>query len=222
MSHKASHWLAEIPPSMLKDSDFRVLFHLCDAHNSTLPPDRACFPGQARLREVTGLSNGGLNNALNRIEAAGLMVRRRTRVADGTKGPTYYILGCDADIAQPSPKNGDGSKQEQKQPVSANIDVDSAVDKLVENEVANSTLEAKPSPHSGVHHLHERGDKPVREPKKEPAGAIGANPELKPLADLIRMGKPFLCSSISSHKARLCVAAGLVSVNECETAGIPI
>ena len=119
MSHKASHWLAEIPPALLKDSDFRVLFHLCDAHNSKRDPQTACFPGQALLREATGLSNGGLNNALNRIEGAGLMRRRRTRNLDGTKGPTYYILGCDFDEAQPTPQNGVGENGEHGEEVVA-------------------------------------------------------------------------------------------------------
>ena len=65
MSHKASHWLATIPADAINASAFRVLFHLCDAHNSQRDPETACFPSQEKLRASTGLSNGGLNNALN-------------------------------------------------------------------------------------------------------------------------------------------------------------
>lgn len=142
MSHKASHWLADIPASDLRPSEFRVLFHLCDAHNSKRDPETACFPSQEQLRKATGLSNGGLNNALNAIESAGLMRRNRTRNPDGTRGPTYYILGCDEDIEhQPIPENGDG---------------------------ANSNLEGQPSPNQSPNHLHSGGVEPVREPVKEP------------------------------------------------------
>lgn len=145
MSHKASSWLADIPASAINAGAFRVLFHLCDAHNSKRAPETACFPSQEVLRGVTGLSNGGLNNALNSIEKAGLMRRRRTRGADGTKGPTFYILGCDREIEpSPTPESGDGT---------------------------NSKLEAEPSPLSGMNHLHSTGDKPVIEPVKEPVSA---------------------------------------------------
>lgn len=142
MSHRASTWLAELPPDIINNGAFRVLFHLCDAHNSKRAAHEACFPNQSTLREVTGLSNGGLNNALNAIEQAGLMRRRRTRMPDGTKGPTYYILGCDVSIPQePTPESGDGT---------------------------NSKFGAKPSPNSGPNHLQWSGDKPVSEPVREP------------------------------------------------------
>lgn len=143
MSHKASHWLADLPADSLNASAFRVLFHLCDAHNSKRDPETACFPSQEQLRVATGLSNGGLNNALNAIEAAGFFVRNRTRNADGTRGPTYYILGCDADLCgYPTPNNGDGS---------------------------NSNPEAKPSPIQAPNHLHSSGVEPVIEPVNEPS-----------------------------------------------------
>ena len=161
MSHRASTWLAELPPEIINNGAFRVLFHLCNAHNSRRAPHEACFPNQETLREVTGLSNGGLNNALNAIEKAGLMRRRRTRMTDGTRGATYYILGCDGKIAQgPTPESGDGT---------------------------NSKSATKPSPNSGTNHLQWSGDKPVSEPVKEPlpplyfpqADLFGA-PEEKP------------------------------------------
>lgn len=151
MSHRASHWLAELAPNLINNGAFRVLFHLCDAHNSKRAPHEACFPSQGTLRGVTGLSNGGLNNSLNTIEKAGLLRRRRTRMPDGTKGPTYYILGCDVEMSpEPTPESGDGT---------------------------NSKNEGKPSPNSGMNHLQWSGDKPVREPviepvsKREPKGS---------------------------------------------------
>jgi DNA-binding MarR family transcriptional regulator len=174
MSHKASHWLATIPAEAISASAFRVLFHLCDAHNSQRDPETACFPSQEKLRASTGLSNGGLNNALNALEAANLIRRRRTRNADGTRGPTYYILGCDRDLSQePPPENGDGEKAAEF--------CAPAGDKVVEKAAANSKSGRKPSPNSGVNQLHQGGDEPVIDPvKKEPviacARASGAPP----------------------------------------------
>lgn len=222
MSHKASHWLADIPAGVLRDSDFRVMFHLCDAHNSKRPPETACFPSQEKLREVTGLSNGGLNNSLKRMEEAGLLWRRRTRSADGTKGPTYYILGCDFDAAPPSPQNGDGDEGD----CSDDVLVDNAVDSPVDKSASISTLSASPSPHRGTHQLHARGDKPVIEPLIEPVRGAGSivGPEivLAERANLIRRHKPFLCTAISSVKARECIEAGLVTHEDCRRAGIQI
>lgn len=218
MSHKASHWLADISPALLKDSDFRVMFHLCDAHNSKRSADTACFPSQETLREATGLSNGGLNNALNRLEQAGLMRRRRTRNADGTKGPTYYILGCDVSDIQPSPESGDGAKPEH----SSDIDPDSVVDKPVDNSATISTLGAEPSPHRGSNQLHARGDKPVKEPVKEPCARVDGRERLEARAEIIKRHRPFLCSSMSAQAARECLDLGLVTENDCRLAGIAI
>lgn len=142
MSHKATSWLSDVDPDLLMDGDFRVLFHLCDAHNKLSSPETACFPSQKFLMEAAKKSNGGLNNALNRLEAAGLMYRRRTRKADGTKGPTYYILGCDFDDEhKPTPQNGVGS--------------------------SNSILKAKPTPKSNstgveINQETEPGIEPVK------------------------------------------------------------
>ena len=215
MSHKASHWLAEVPADRINSGAFRVLFHLCDAHNSKRAPETACFPSQERLREATGLSNGGLNNALNSLERAGLIRRRRTRAADGTKGPTFYILACDEDIA-PTPESGDGEKPEE------------AGESSDAPKPANSTLRGKPSPLSGPNHLHSTGDKPVKEPLKEPRGGT-ASPKppsedevIRGRAKLILSGKSYLCQSISAFGARQCIDAGLVSVAQCQAVGISV
>lgn len=110
MSHKASSWLAEIPASSLSGSEFRVLFHLCDAHNSKRDSETACFPSQERLREATGLSNGGLNNALNRLEEAGFIMRQRSTKPGTKEQRTYYILGFDLPPPQEqTPQNGVGT-----------------------------------------------------------------------------------------------------------------
>ncbi len=174
MSHRASTWLAELPPDIINNGAFRVLFHLCDAHNSKRPAHEACFPNQETLRAVTGLSNGGLNNSLNAIEKAGLMRRRRTRMPDGTKGPTYYILGCDGPVNQAlTPESGDGKKRRSKAkptPVSGANHLQSSGDGTISN------FEAKPSPNSGTNHLQWSGDKPVIEPVIEPGNPLVGSP----------------------------------------------
>lgn len=138
MSHKACHWLEDLPADYCKAGAFRVLFHLCCAHNAKRPPAEACFPSQAELRRATGLSNGGLNKCLNELEAAGMFWRRRTKKPNGTKGPTYYILRFDfKDAPKPTPHSG---------------------------VPANSTPVTKPTPLWEPNQLHPSGDKPVREP----------------------------------------------------------
>ncbi len=170
MSHKASSWLAQIPPEALNAGAFRVLFHLCDAHNSTRVPQEACFPNQETLRRVTGLSNGGLNNALNAIESAGLIRRIRGTSPDTSERRTYYILGCDFEhIQEQTPENG----------VSANsAPLETAKPEQTPLfEQANSTFERGK--------LHSTGDYPVRT-SKEPVKEKEKNPKKKNSNDTIR------------------------------------
>ncbi len=226
MSHKASFWLATIPPEAISPHAFRVLFHLCDAHNDMRPPELACFPGQERLRERTGLSNGGLNNSLNALEKAGLIRRRRTRAADGRKGPTYYILGCDDVQIPPAPSDGDGEKVAPSAPAKEKRRRSSSGDRSVDNASTVSISGRSPSPSQGVHRLHAGGDYPVIEPKKEQGAREGVSggpsARVEARAKLIREHKPFLCSSISAVAARECIDAGLVSIEDCQLAGIAV
>lgn len=107
MSHKANAWLAGLDPAQVKAGAFRVLFHLCDHHNDSRDPTRACFPTQEALRERTGLSNGALNAALSAMEEAGLILRRRGTAPGSRMQRTYYILGCDFDLLpEQTPENG--------------------------------------------------------------------------------------------------------------------
>ncbi len=107
MSHKATNWLSSLTAEQLTNSEFRVLFHLCDCHN----PSAGCFPTQAYLIRVCGVSNGTLNNALNGLEAKGHIRRHRER--DGKtcrQRPTRYILGFEGEAAKaPTPETGDGA-----------------------------------------------------------------------------------------------------------------
>lgn len=146
MSHKASNWLASLPAKSLTAGAFRVLFHLCDAHNSSQAPEFACYPSQELLRKKTGMSNSGLNKVLNALESDKFLARRRTRTADGAKKQTYYILGCDQEALH-------------------NLTPQSGVS-------PNSTLEGGLTPLQGQSLLHSRGDKPVREPVKEPVKGV--------------------------------------------------
>jgi len=166
MSHKASNWLSELPPHLLTNGQFRVLFHLCDAHNSKRSPDEACFPSQARLIEVTGLSSSGLNKCLDIMETAGILRRKRTRKPNGTKGSTYYILGCDVDLTQePTPLSGVPT---------------------------NSTFDPSPTPLLPCDQLHPSGDKPVKEPVKEPVSGDTQHSFIERLLEESPRGGDFL------------------------------
>ncbi len=218
MSHRASSWLAEIPASELTGAEFRVLFHLCDAHNSKRDPETACFPSQERLREAAGLSNGGLNNALNRLEAAGFIKRIR-RTVPGTPVPrVYYILGFDLDSETlQTPLSGD-----RQTPLSGG---------------ANSTFEGGKLHYTGVTY------EPVKNREKEQARETGSDaefdapspsqpntksgarekpgfkppalghvtPALRELADWINSGRFVPTSSVTNTKRDALLAAGLVT-----------
>lgn len=135
MSHKATKWLSELSGDVIGNSEFRVLFHLCDCHN----PANGCFPTQAYLRAVTGVSNGTLNNALGSLERKGIIARHvEFDKATHRKKPTRYTLGFEMPKEdEPSPETGVGAISK-KHPV--------------------------PSPKNGKSHLQPVGDKPVKEP----------------------------------------------------------
>lgn len=109
MSHVATHWLASVPPTDLTHGEFRVLFHLCDCHN----PAHGCFPKQAHLMEVTGLSESGLNKALGNLVKKRLLERQTSRdPRTNRQNPTRYILGFELEEPQePTPLSGAGNPE---------------------------------------------------------------------------------------------------------------
>lgn len=132
MSHKATHWLAEIAPDRLSASEFRVLFHLCDCHN----PARGCFPTQAYLMEWANMSNGGLNKVLRSLEDMGLIKRQRRYDEVQKKArATAYVLAFDKALSDHTPQSGDRSDL--------------------------SPHQARPVSTTGSTSLHPSGDKPV-------------------------------------------------------------
>lgn len=155
MSHKATNWLSDLSPENMSHAEFRVMFHLCDCHN----PSQGCYPAQTYLRAATGLSNGGLNKALSNLEQKGLIQRhRQTEASTKRRQSTRYILGFEIKVThEPTPLSGDGSKQEHEGEPTP-----------LSGEGSISTLSQKPSPLLAQSHLHPSGDKPVREPVKEP------------------------------------------------------
>ncbi|WP_156209855.1 helix-turn-helix domain-containing protein [Pseudorhodobacter wandonensis] len=146
MSHKATKWFAGIDPPLLKAGEFRVLFHLCDCHNSNKAPRRACYPSQEKLIEKTALSNAGLNKCLNSLEKAGHFNRVRSTIPGTSTRRTYYILACDfnAETGQTS-LSGDS-------PNSTSVEIGEKQTPLSAG--ANSTLEGDK--------LHPSGEEPVR------------------------------------------------------------
>lgn len=109
MSHVATHWLATVPPTDLTHGEFRVLFHLCDCHN----PAHGCFPKQAHLMAVTGLSKSGLNKALGALVEKGLLERHASRdPRTNRQNPTRYILGFEIlEPQEPGPLSGPGNDE---------------------------------------------------------------------------------------------------------------
>lgn len=196
MSHKATNWLASLDAALLGPSEFRIMFHLCDCHN----PSAGCFPTQAYLLRMTGVSNGTLNNALNSLEQSGLIQRHRERDGKSRRQkPTRYILGFEIDEAQkPSPENGVGA-------------------------VSNSG--AEPSPKKGKSRLQPTGEKPVKEPvinQREAAVALDDADQKAAAfwAESINSGKFVSPSAISVRMAQKMVSDGMVGAEKLRSLGI--
>lgn len=160
MSHKATTWLSSIPAASIGNSEFRVLFHLCDCHN----PSQGCFPTQAYLLDACGVSNGTLNNALNALEAKGLI--RRHRSWDGRtkrQKPTRYLLGFEIAAASgkgdPSPETGVGNAGE----ISPKPSPETGVG-------AVSKKHPDPTPKKGVSRLQPTGEVTCKEPVNNRGG----------------------------------------------------
>jgi DNA-binding transcriptional MocR family regulator len=228
MSHKASSWLAEIPAAALSGSEFRVLFHLCDAHNSKRDAETACFPSQERLREATGLSNGGLNNALNSLEAAGFILRIRRTVPGAATQRTYYILGFDLPAPQEqTPKNGVGANstsdeanstfQGSKLHLSGEYPVSNRKKELAREDSA----QREPRRHQGQEPERSASTPTSRQAERskiaENSDALSAgvaphpDPQLQALAEWINSGKHVPTSLVTNTKRDALLAAGLVT-----------
>lgn len=166
MSHKATHWLSEVEPTLMTNAEFRVLFVLCDCHN----PSRGCFPKQEYLMDKTGRGSSSVNAALSGLEGKGLIKReQQTNPKNNQRMPTHYILGFDLDASpKPTPNSGvgpakppAGSNREQKADPTPNS-----------GDGSISGFQADPSPVFDQSQLLKTGDaikeEPVKEPVKEP------------------------------------------------------
>lgn len=224
MSHRASSWLAEIPARDLTGSQFRVLFHLCDAHNSKRDPETACFPSQERLREATGLSNGGLNNALNALEEAGFIQRVRRTQPGAAIQRTYYILGFDLPPPQEqTPESGVGANstfgeanstfQGSKLHLSGEYPVSNRKKEQARtgNVEAQSRSEAKPCASPPA--TRERRPSRIAENSNAPSAAVPLDhqAQLRRLADWINSGAHVPTTVITNTKRDELLAAGLVT-----------
>lgn len=202
MSHKATTWLASLTASDLSNSEFRVLFHLCDCHN----PSRGCFPTQAYLMENTNCSNGTVNNALKALEIRGFIMRHKQfDQVTKRKRPTRYFLGFELDEGdeiEPSPNSGDGpeigsekivKKQGASKKPSPGIgDGNRPKPSPNSGDGAISKKHPEPSPKNSKSHLQPVGDKPVKEPVK--------NQGADPFWDKIDQSARFWAEQINSGK----------------------
>jgi len=199
MSHRATNWLSSLPADALGSSEFRILFHLCDCHN----PARGCFPTQAYLINVTGVSNGTLNNALAALEEKGLIKRHseRDRKTKRQK-PTRYTLGFEmGESGEPTPETGDGNGPEPTPET---------------GDGADSRKRAKPSPTFGKSRLQWAGEKPVKEPVKNRASA---GEVLEFWARIVRDGGFVPDRTVSAEMAGQMMGKGLIAAEQAAAFG---
>ena len=224
MSHKASSWLAEIPAHELSGSQFRVLFHLCDAHNSKRDPETACFPSQERLREATGLSNGGLNNALNALEEAGFIQRVRRTQPGAAIQRTYYILGFDLPEPQEqTPQSGDRANSTfgeanstfsgGKLHLSGEYPVSNRKKELARTRKVEARSEGEPNRGASPPAKRTRTGSKIAENSNalSAGGAPDHDARLVELAEWINSGRYVTPSMVTNTKRDALLAAGLVT-----------
>lgn len=84
--------MASLPPGLVPDNCYGVLFKLCDCHNNDKPANEACFPSQKWLMEHLCVSQSALNRRLTILEKAGILSRRRATVPRQTVQRTYFTL----------------------------------------------------------------------------------------------------------------------------------
>jgi DNA-binding MarR family transcriptional regulator len=160
MSHKATNWAVQ--QRGISPSAKIVLWHLADRHH----PDNGCYPSQDRLAYDCEISRRSLNNQMDTLEDAGLIVRlKRLDTVTKRQKSTRYILGFEDDFAQ----HLDAVKLEPKK----NTD-----DARVQNVHTGAVCKKQRDPcaksdQSRVQDLHTNL---VREPLREPCGP-GADPQ---------------------------------------------
>lgn len=218
MSHKATTWLSDIAATEIGNSEFRVLFHLCDCHN----PSAGCFPTQAYLIAACGVSNGTLNNALSALEVKGLIKRHRTRDDKSKRQkPTRYILGFElAGSQEPTPEIGDGSGGS-KAPKSSRSRLQSTGDGAVSN------LEGEPSPISGGSRLQPTGEVTCKEPvinqrgrAKAPYFTDDERSEAIEVAEFIKAGGTVVANAIRQRVQDCLLVGKMITDAEAAAHGI--
>ena len=219
MSHKATNWLSELDADEIGASEFRVLFHLCDCHNAA----RGCFPTQSYLMDKTGASNGTVNNALNALEAKGLIRRHRAwDRATKRQKPTRYMLGFEIDA--PSPKSGDGNPTE---PSPNSGDGNGPKPSPNSGDGAVSNLKGEPSPIQRATRLQPAGEKPIKNQERTRARVRTApfygskiDQAATMWAGWIREGKYIPPTAITAGMAARMLAMKLVTQGELRAAKV--
>lgn len=191
MSHRATNWALEVRG--VKPTTRMVLIYLSDCHNSQTGE---CFPRQDTLAEMCEVSRSTVNLHLAELEKQGLIKRvQRVNKRTKKKKSTFYILGCDGDLAQ---------------------DVEKAVSEYRTRDSGKAVSEKtpKPCPKNRQSRVRAVGHKPVINREKNSAGAREAT-ELDGIAELwakaIKAGKGVVASAIKTSVAQRMLELGLVS-----------
>ena len=229
MSHTALVWLATVPADLTNSTEFRVLFHLCNCHNSKTD---LCNPTQALLSKRVGVTRSTVNAALSALEARGLVERHQSVDDARRQRPTTYSFAFDRVFAVSG---------EQDIPVSGQSDTERAepCPKSTPSRVrsaghgAVSDLTAEPCPKSAQSRVRPVGHKPVNKSKNNPQagapaheGARDAAPSSVDLpafwAEKLNTGKFVASSAISAGLAREMLNRNLVTHDRLRAAGIVV
>ncbi|VDC31398.1 helix-turn-helix domain-containing protein [Pseudogemmobacter humi] len=236
MSHAATNWLAALRPDVVANSEFRVLFHLCDCHNMS----QGCYPTQRFLSAACGLSRSTVNVALARLEEKGLIWRQQS-IDERTRRqrPTRYILGFEmTDAQEPCPKTGHGNSSDpchsgETRAASEGQDTAAPEPCPISKTRAVSENPQKPCPKNGKSRVRPAGHKPVNKPENKPNARVtreavaeqdqgdqDTDAVLRMWSEKLRAGGYVPQSALSPMQAQRMVALNLITAEELKSAGI--
>lgn len=204
-----------------------------------------CWPSVATLVADLRCSERKLRSCITSLETAGILRRIERRRDNGSRRSNAYLLigfegrkkpaeHGDHPIIAPQDlvdqTTADTNNRHHVPHAATGTTCRGVLHHMQGDPAPRAPLEPSIEPSIELNPLTPRGQrqkKPGRPSRKRgalppPVTAQDGHDEIAATAELIKQGKPYLCTMISAFRARQCVTAGLISIEDCRKAGIPI
>lgn len=204
-----------------------------------------CWPSVATLVDDLRCSERKLRNCIASLEKAGLLRRIERRRDNGSRrSNAYLLLGFEGRKKPTEPGDhpiiapqdlvdqtaADTNNRHQVPYATTGTTCRGVLHHMQGDPAPRAPLEPsiepsiEPTPLTPTDRRHKNAGRRSRAHGDPPSSetAKDGRDEIASTAELIRQGKPYLCTMISAYRARQCVSAGLVSIDDCRKAGVPI